>query len=78
VHELATTDERSGNRSAHARPDSVVAHRRDRIRSLLARWRAADRTLQSTPRGTEAWLQAREEFEEARRAYLAEAQPSDD
>jgi hypothetical protein len=52
--------------------------RRNRIRALLARWRAAERALAAAPAGTPGWQRARTEFEEARRQYLAEAQPDDE
>ncbi|HET7026128.1 MAG TPA: hypothetical protein VFI28_00400 [Candidatus Limnocylindrales bacterium] len=51
--------------------------RRNRIRALLARWRAAERAVAAAPAGTPGWRRARTEFEEARRQYLAEAQPDD-
>lgn len=63
-------------RAPGSRRDVMVARggatRRETVRRLLARWRAAERDLGRATPGTDAWLLARTEFDAARRAYLDE------
>jgi len=48
------------------------------VRTLLARWRAAERRLGEAPRGTAEWERAHAAFEAARRAYLDEMENGQD
>jgi hypothetical protein len=58
---------RSGRDVAGSRSGAV---RREAVRGLLARWRAAERELAAAIPGTDGWLRARADFDAARRAYL--------
>ncbi len=52
--------------------------RRNTVRALLSRWRAAERRLRATPPGSPERANAVEEFEAARLAYQEAAEAGDE
>jgi hypothetical protein len=63
--------------SSHEPAAPSVRSGRVAVRTLLSRWRAAERRVRATPDDAPDWRSVVREYESARLAYLEATQPSD-
>jgi hypothetical protein len=71
---VTSSEAKPGSRETSDPSAPASGARRNTVRTLLSRWRAAERRLRATPPGSPEWERAIAEFDAARLAYQEAAE----
>jgi hypothetical protein len=71
---VISSEPKPASRETSDPASSAGGARRNTVRTLLSRWRAAERRLRATPPGSPEWESAVADFDAARLAYQEAAE----